>query len=403
MATTTDITRNGQTFAQASSGITDRGQLGALAQQYQAPEVVKTPTNTGTSTNTPIGSVFNDTYANNTSSDRNYQNAQNILTTQMNGGDVVDTNRIRSDTIAQFQDRINALNQIYDQQLQQSQLQGKGRTGSGTAVLAARGLAGSGRGAAIQEGITQQNNAADAAVQAERSSAIQQVLGLANQQATEEAARRREAVVGGAKEYINFIKTQGERKQSDLNDLSGSLIAQGFDPSTMSAQELKDLATSRGVSTNDIIGAYKQAKFTYDQEQQAASAKAKQDGQFNLSEGQARYDSTGKLIASRGKTYAPKSPTTGKPLTVAQKKAAIEKTLKTGNAPSGDKLGNGRGTDGYTDPYVYLQAFNNWDGTVKDFVNYFPIKSNVNPASYNLLPEAIRPKASSSSTSSREI
>jgi len=56
-----DKTVNGQTFAQASRGITDRAQLGALAQSYQAPQTPPTPpgsTVTASSTqNAPTGTT----------------------------------------------------------------------------------------------------------------------------------------------------------------------------------------------------------------------------------------------------------------------------------------------------------------------------------------------------------
>lgn len=72
---------------------------------------------------------------------------------------------------------------------------------------------------------------------------------------------------------------------------------------------------------------------------------------------------------------------------------AISSTLKTGVAPGGEKIGNPVGADGFSDPGVYVEAYKNWPGTAKQFLNAFPVKTHVNPASYNLLPEAIRPAA----------
>jgi hypothetical protein len=86
---------------------------------------------------------------------------------------------------------------------------------------------------------------------------------------------------------------------------------------------------------------------------------------------------------------APKAPP------VTQQKTAIQNTLKTGVAPSGQKIGAPMGKDGYVDPYVYITAFQNWSGSAKDFLAEFPVKTNVNPASYSLLPEAIRPSTRS--------
>lgn len=72
--------------------------------------------------------------------------------------------------------------------------------------------------------------------------------------------------------------------------------------------------------------------------------------------------------------------------------------LKTGTAPSGDSFGNGIGEDGYVDPYVYNEAVKQWPGTIKEFLAKFPVKQYVNPESYKLLPEAIRPTSKSSNS-----
>jgi hypothetical protein len=89
---------------------------------------------------------------------------------------------------------------------------------------------------------------------------------------------------------------------------------------------------------------------------------------------------------------SPKTPT------VAEQKNLLQEFLTTGIAPNGDKLGNPRGADGFVDPGVYIKAFEEWTGTAKDFLTYFPVEKNVNPASYKLLPEAIRPKTTSKRT-----
>lgn len=102
-----------------------------------------------------------------------------------------------------------------------------------------------------------------------------------------------------------------------------------------------------------------------------------------------------KGIGATGKTATAKS--TGTP-TPTQQKSLLTKTLNTGLAPNGTKIGNARGADGYVDPGVYLEAFKQWTGTPSTFLTAFPVKTNVNPASYNLLPAAIKPTTTSSRT-----
>jgi len=121
--------------------------------------------------------------------------------------------------------------------------------------------------------------------------------------AVEEAARRREAMMSGAKNYIDYIKSQGETRKSNLSNVAMQMFVQGIDPTSISQEELSSLANKIGVSTNDIIGTYKQVQY----ENKATDKKG-----FELSEGQARYEfdpetGTYKQIAAMGKTYKPGS------------------------------------------------------------------------------------------------
>lgn len=66
-----------------------------------------------------------------------------------------------------------------------------------------------------------------------------------------------------------------------------------------------------------------------------------------------------------------------------------------GTDPSGTRY-NGRGSDGYVDPGAYTAALGDWvkqGGTPAGFASKFPVKKNINPASYGELPDVIRPKA----------
>lgn len=69
-----------------------------------------------------------------------------------------------------------------------------------------------------------------------------------------------------------------------------------------------------------------------------------------------------------------------------------------GTDPSGTTY-NGRGDDGYVDPGAYTAAMGDWvknGGTPAGFASKFPVKKNINPASYEQLPAVIRPKAAAS-------
>ena len=218
-----------------------------------------------------------------------YGDIGSLYKSYMSGGDIVDTSSIRSRAIADVQDRINALNQVYDQQLSRVQQEGVGRTGETTAALAARGLAGSMRGGAIADLTRTQNRQLEAQVDAERNSAIQGILADANKAAMQEIQSKTEARLGGASALISFLKGSDERKQNYINSVAQNLIATGVDLESMTPEQVQQLtqaAQKAGVSMNNIIAAYNVAK----------ASQGTADG-FSLSSGQARYDAQGNLIA----------------------------------------------------------------------------------------------------------
>lgn len=249
----------------------------------------------------------------------------------------VDQDKIRRNYINQFQDQINALNQIYDQQLMKAQKEGVGRVGSGTAILARRGLGGSPRGEAIKEGVLEQNRGIESAIQDERSLAISQIYGQATKLAQTEAAERRAAKEAGATKYLDYLKGQDTRKASNLNSVVQALLAQGVDPETMSADELNAVGKQIGVDGKSLLGSYKVAKYTFDAEQAAKQAEADRqalkDNTRTLSEGQSIVvynPETGKYdtVASRAKTYAPSTgggntPAPGSPEAIDANQKAI--------------------------------------------------------------------------------
>lgn len=70
-----------------------------------------------------------------------------------------------------------------------------------------------------------------------------------------------------------------------------------------------------------------------------------------------------------------------------------------GKGPNGVNF-NGRGSDGFVDPNAYTAVYNSWiknNGTPDGFLKKFPV-TNVNPDSYDLLPEALQPSSSSTNT-----
>jgi hypothetical protein len=165
----------------------------------------------------------------------------------------------RQNYINMFQDRINALNQVYDQQLASAQQQGVGRVGQGTAVLARRGLAGSPRGGAIQEGILDQNRQIEGAIQAERSMQIQAIMGEATQLAVQEAREKREAKERSTQSYLEYLRGEDSRTENRAGSLAAMLLNQGIDINDLDPEQINQLAQSYKINPDQMKNAYNSA------------------------------------------------------------------------------------------------------------------------------------------------
>jgi len=215
--------------------------------------------NTGnTATTQTIGSAFQLPTLNTPSQQETDYLAQQEKLSR--GEDIVDTSAIRSKTLADFQDRINAINQVYATKLGEAKQQGVGRVGQTTAILANRGLAGSIRGGAIGEETLTQNREIEDAINQEKALALSAIYNDVNSTATAEAQRRREAMQSGAKNYIDFIKGQDERKQTNISSVASALLAQGIDPSTLTPEEMTNITGKINATSGDILSAYKKLK-----------------------------------------------------------------------------------------------------------------------------------------------
>jgi hypothetical protein len=196
----------------------------------------------------------------------------------LRGEDLVDEAAIRRQAIADMQDRVDSLNQVYDNQLAEARRVGQGRVGSGSAILASRGLAGSARGESIKENVLGVNQRIEGGIQAERAAAIGALHTKANDNARAEAQRRREAIQSGGKAYLEHIKGEEARTTAGLGSLAQTFMDQGIDPQTMDPLELEEIAKNMGVSTQNIFAAYQGKKAAEDKKAEAEEIKALQAG-----------------------------------------------------------------------------------------------------------------------------
>jgi hypothetical protein len=136
--------------------------------------------------------------------------------------------------------------------------------------------------------------------------------------------------------------------------------------------------SSRANTASDRLYGYQS-----DEQKRKKDAAEKAAEPYTLSQGQTRYDASGKVISNAPKTYAPSSGSSSK-VTTAQKNAAVQK--------GESALNQSRGSDGWVDPAVYQQAYQEWTsglGTTAEFLSKFPPKNYVNPQN-NTLPVILR-------------
>lgn len=220
-----------------------------------------------------------------------------------------------------YQAQIDATNAVYNDQLNASRVAGQGRLGSSRAMQGRSGVLGSDFGAAQTDTITAANQEADQAIQDERSTAIATILGLARKDALDAVTAKTAAKKAGADALLKYYSEDVPAQRTGrISKVAKALFDKKLDPSTLNPTELKQLTADWNVSADDISSAYNDLKTTSDAAAAKTDLEAKKSqadidkinseianaGFFNLSEGQARYDSKGNVIASKAKTYAPK-------------------------------------------------------------------------------------------------
>lgn len=183
----------------------------------------------------------------------------------------IDEAAIRSQKEAEMQAQIDAINKVYADKLNQSRIQGQGRTGTNVAQQARGGLLGSDFGTAQQNQIQDVNTQSNNLVEAERLSLVNALLADAQNNAAAEIANKRSAVEAGGKALLEYYAWAEERKSTKTKGAAQKLLALGKLPTDVTDAELKQM----GLSRQDLTIEYTTAK----QAQEAAQAQAQAEQQ----------------------------------------------------------------------------------------------------------------------------
>lgn len=215
----------------------------------------------------------------------------------------VNPESIYQDTLAQFQGEIDAANQIYAQKLAEAKMQGQSRLGTTRAENFNAGAVNSSFGNAAQERTQQYNAGIESGIQAEKLKTIASIENTARELGNRYYEQKKAAKEAGLESYVTSLKNISAAKDAIAQSVADSMIQSNVKLEEVTPSQFDSIAKKAGVSVNQVKSAYAAR-----QEELAAAALK---GQFNLSEGQARYDAQGNLIASRAKTYKGGSGTGG--------------------------------------------------------------------------------------------
>lgn len=246
----------------------------------------------------------------------------------------IDRDQIMRDTLRQFQGEIDATNRVYADKLSQARLEGADRLGSTRAENFNAGAINSSFGNAANERTLEFNRTQESAIQNEKLALLGEIESSARTLGQTYYEQKKLAKEQGLESYMNSLLGAKEAKLAISTDIANNILNSGLDFDEIAPKKMKQIAKDAGVSFESIKDAYAEAKKLAEAEALQAeqdALKAEREGQFNLSEGQARYDSEGNLIASRSKTYKPESGS-GYTGTVSSGALALAQQIQNGTA-----------------------------------------------------------------------
>ena len=157
--------------------------------------------------------------------------------------------KIREETRARMQTRIDAVNEVYGRLISKEQEAGKERIGQTRALAARSGTLGSDFGYQALETTRGKNVEVERAVEAERGLKIQEVLGEIDESAAKEIKAQQEEARGNAKSYIEYLSGVREKATANVKDLATA----GFlDLSQLSETQYKNLLSTTGKSALEL-------------------------------------------------------------------------------------------------------------------------------------------------------
>lgn len=228
---------------------------------------------------------------------RALQDRQKYLDEQRNQN--TDENTVMNNVLQQFQGEIDATNRVYADKLAEAKITGRNRLGMDRAENFNAGATNSSFANASADRTMAYNDQQYSAIENEKLARIMAIQNNARTLGQKFLADKKASKEAGYSEYINNLNSTKTLKDNIVTKLATNILNSGIDINTIKGADLTKIAQDSGTTVDAIKGTYMALKKAND----AAVAKAMKDGQFDLSEGESRYDINGNLIAKNNKTY----------------------------------------------------------------------------------------------------
>lgn len=178
--------------------------------------------------------------------------------------DSIDPNAVYTDTLSKYQAQIDAINNIYNDQLNNSRIVNaptyKARSDQNRIGQVMGGISSSPMGSAQTDAVSgvnaKEQAAAEAIINDRRAQEIASIMGQVRASSEASLKEKYEAQKQGSEAVLAEINSRPEKKAARVSTAIKALVAGGHDPSKMSPEELDSFVKGLGVSKGELQSAY---------------------------------------------------------------------------------------------------------------------------------------------------
>lgn len=187
----------------------------------------------------------------------------------------INEEKIKNDTLSEFQAEIDATNRIYADKLGRARVEGANRLGQVSAIQSRSGLLGSTFGAGQDTKVGEEQQQIYGSIENEKLSKINDIMFKSKVSSTERIAEKRKAKEEGLNSYITYLTNEANRKKTVPAELAAQILASGKTLDQINPLSIDEIARNQGVSVDSIKSAYNTLKKTQDEATKEADLKTR--------------------------------------------------------------------------------------------------------------------------------